>query len=385
LERVLGDFGPRDGAATLVVVSGLHGNEPAGVLASQRVAAALGAPGRALKGRVLLLAGNLPALRRGVRYLDRDLNRAWTADRIRALRNGSGTGDAGGGVEDGAGSVEDGEQRALLEILEGAVGDASRPVHLLDLHTTSGSGAAFSTVADTLRNRALALRLPVPVVLGLEELVEGTLHDWMGRLGVATVAFEGGQHQEAAAVDRSEAAFWVMLAATGVADPAAVPELARARRLLAEGHRGLPRAVEMRYRHPVAPGDRFRMHPGYRNFQPVKKGEAVATDLDGAVLAPESARILMPLYQEMGSDGFFVVREFKPFWLRVSAAARRARLDRVVHWLPGIRRHATEAPALVVDRRVARWYALQILHLLGFRREVEVGTTLVVQRRAHDD
>ena len=37
----------------------------------------------------------------------------------------------------------------------------------------------------------------------LEEMVEGTLHDWMGQMGAVTLAFEGGQHQETAAVDRA--------------------------------------------------------------------------------------------------------------------------------------------------------------------------------------
>lgn len=370
---MLGRLGPEDGVATLLVVAGLHGNEPAGVVAARRVAAALGSRGPALKGHVLFLAGNLPAIRSGVRFVDRDLNRAWTPDRIRSLREGR----AGG-------SVEDREQEELLDILEGAVRGARGPVYLVDLHTTSGSGSAFSTVADTLGNRALALALPVPLVLGLEELLEGTLHDYMGQLGVVTVAFEGGQHLEAAAVDRSEAALWLMIEAAGIVDPAHLPEAEASRRLLADGQSDLPRAVEMRYRHPVAPGDEFRMRAGYLNFQWVRKGEALADDRDGAVVAPESARLLMPLYQEKGADGFFVVREFSPLWLGVSRAVRRARLDRVVHWLPGIRRHPSEPHTLVVDRRVARWYALQVLHLLGFRRQVEVGETLVVQRRAHD-
>jgi succinylglutamate desuccinylase len=371
--RVLGRFGPADRGPTLVVVAGLHGNEPAGILAALRVRDTLESGAVHLGGRVVLVSGNLAALREGVRYVDRDLNRAWTPRQIEALRNGS-----------VPSTVEDREQRELMELLEDVVRESTGEVFLLDLHTTSGFGSAFSTVADTLRNRALALTLPVPMVLGLEELVEGTLHDYMGQLGVVTLAFECGQHQEEAAVDRGEAAIWLTLHATGVAREVDLPGLQAARHLLAEGHRHLPRAVEMRYRHPISPADRFRMREGYLNFQRVRKGEAIATDLDGEVVAPESARILMPLYQEKGSDGFFVVREFKPFWLRISGVARRAGLDRVVHWLPGIRRHPTERHSLVVDRRVARWYALQILHLLGFRREVEVGKTLVVQRRPHD-
>ena len=255
----------------------------------------------------------------------------------------------------------------------------------MDLHTTSGSGAAFSTVSDTLQNRELALTLPVPMVLGLEELVEGTLHDYTGRLGIVTIAFESGQHQEPEAVDRAEAAIWLMLHATGLLDRDEwIEELRRSHSLLSETHKHLPRAFEMRYRHPIAPGDDFRMKPGYLNFQPVAKGEAVATDLDGDVVSPEEARLLMPLYQAQGTDGFFVVREFAPVWLRISSALRKLNLDRVVHWLPGIRRHPSDPHSFVVNRRVARWYALQILHLLGFRRELDAGEVLVVQRRAMD-
>ena len=367
--RVLGRFGPRDGTATLIVVAGIHGNEPAGVEASRRVRDALTALPPAMAGELVLILGNVAALERGERYLTRDLNRAWTRRQIGALQG------------DGAEGPEDREQRELLETLDGILASAPGPVHLLDLHTTSGGGGAFSTVSDTLRNRALALTLPVPLVLGLEELVEGTLHDYMGDRGVINVAFESGQHDDPRSVDRAEAAIWIMMAATGVCRPEVLPALTEARELLARDSRGLPRAMEMLYRHPIAPDDRFRMHPGYGNFHPVRKGEAVADDRDGPVVSPETARMLMPLYQARGSDGFFLVREFRPIWLRVSAASRRMRLDRWVHWLPGIRRHPDEADALVVDRRVARWYALQVLHLLGFRREVEVGRTLVVHRR----
>ncbi|HSM03249.1 MAG TPA: succinylglutamate desuccinylase/aspartoacylase family protein [Longimicrobiales bacterium] len=369
LPRVLGRFGPVDGTTTLIVVAGLHGNEPAGVEAARRIRNALLASPLPLVGELVLLLGNVSALERGERFLTRDLNRAWTPRQVGALRT------------DVESSSEDREQRELLDALEGVLDEASGPVHLLDLHTTSGSGGAFSTVSDTLKNRALALALPVPMVLGLEELVEGTLHDYMGNRGVINVAFEAGQHEDPRSIDRAEAAIWLMMAATGVARAGDLPAHDPSRALLSGDSRGLPRAVEMRYRHPIAPEDGFRMLPGYRNFQPIRRGEAVAGDRHGPVTSPETARILMPLYQVRGNDGFFVVREFSPAWLRVSGAARRLKLDRWVHWLPGIRRMEGDPDALVVDRRVARWYALQVLHLLGFRREVEVGRTLVVHRR----
>jgi succinylglutamate desuccinylase len=51
------------------------------------------------------------------------------------------------------------------------------------------------------------------------------------------------------------------------------------------------------------------MRPGYANFQPIRRGEHLADDASGPVLAPEDGLILMPLYQSLGTDGFFLVQE----------------------------------------------------------------------------
>jgi hypothetical protein len=37
-----------------------------------------------------------------------------------------------------------------------------------------------------------------------------------------------------------------------------------------------------------------------------------------------------------------------------------------------------------VDTSVARWFPLEIFHLLGYRKQRQVGSTLVVTRRAFD-
>ncbi|NNK63252.1 MAG: hypothetical protein HKO98_08550 [Gemmatimonadetes bacterium] len=367
------------GAPTLMVVGGLHGNEPAGVEAARRVNAALTGRSAKLEGTVVFVAGNLQALARGRRYIDRDLNRAWTSSRVEALLASAERGDGEALPE-----AEDVEQRELLSLIEVTLTEAQGPVFVLDLHTTSGTGGAFSTVSDTLRNRSIALQLPVPLVLGLEELVEGTLHEYLGTRGCITVAFESGQHDEQRAADRAEAAIWILLAATGVGAEPALPELARARKLLALDAEGLPQVFEMRYRHAIDNADSFRMRPGYRNFQPVRRREQVGDDADGPVRVPEKGRLLMPLYQDQGEDGFFVVREFKPFWLSLSKKLREIGFHRYVHLLPGIRLHPEREDILVVDRRVARFYALQLLHLLGYRRHAERGPVLEVLRQNHE-
>lgn len=378
MERMLGHLGRHGpGAPTLVVVGGIHGNEPAGVEASRRVVRVLTPRADQLKGSVVFLVGNVQALALGRRFVDRDLNRAWTPEGVAALDRRSAGGSADPPI------AEDVEQRELMQVLDSILAEAEGPVYLLDLHTTSGDGGPFSTVADALPNRQIALQLPVPLVLGLEELVEGTLHEYLATRDCVTVAFETGQHDEPAAIDRAEAGIWIMLVATGVADEGALMEVAPARDRLERDASRLPRVLEMRYRHAVVPEDSFRMHAGYGNFQRVRKGEILAEDRDGPVLSPETARILMPLYQAQGQDGFFIVRSFSGFWLGASRILRTVGLDRWVHWLPGIRMHPDRPEARIVDRRVARFYAVQLLHLLGYRRHEDDGTTLVVVRQAH--
>ena len=102
------------------------------------------------------------------------------------------------------------------------------------------------------------------------------------------------------------------------------------------------------------------------------------------VRAPEGGRVLMPLYQEQGEDGFYVVREFEPFWLRVSEVLRRIRAGRFAHWLPGVRKHPDREHVLIVNRKVARWYALEILHLLGYRKQRVRGDVLIVHGHPHE-
>ena len=53
------------------------------------------------------------------------------------------------------------------------------------------------------------------------------------------------------------------------------------------GHRGWPASPIMAVdlRHSVTPGDGFVMAPGYRNFDPVPAGEAVARDNKGPVIS----------------------------------------------------------------------------------------------------
>ena len=91
--------------------------------------------------------------------------------------------------------------------------------------------------------------------------------------------------------------------------------------------------------------------------------------------------LLLPLYQGLGDDGFFLGAEVRPFWLGVSAFIRRLRLPRLATLLPGVRPHPVERDTLIVNTRVARFYPLDLFHLFGYRKRRWIGRELVVTRR----
>ena len=116
-----------------------------------------------------------------------------------------------------------------------------------------------------------------------------------------------------------------------------VPEFDSCRSLLARAAGGR-RVVEVRHRHAISPDDNFKMEPGYTNFQSVRRGQTLARDRQGVIVACETGLVLLPLYQTLGDDGFFLGREVKTFWLSLSAWLRRLKIGDYVHLLPGVRR-----------------------------------------------
>lgn len=310
--RVRGDApGP-----LLLCIGGLHGNEPAGVRALEAMVETIAARRGSVKGDFVAVAGNLPALEAGRRFIAYDLNRVWTPAGVAGARSRSVAEARSPHVADGGPpEPEDLETVRIIEVLDEVARSRRGPVYVLDIHTTSGGGGAFTTATDATRNKRFAMAIPVPLIVRLDEHLEGTFNSYMDHLGYTAAVFECGQHEEAEARVRAASAVWLAIRAAGLLGDGDAPEAAAASRTLGRTYRGLPRVLESTYRHPVEPRDRYRMRPGFRNFQPVRAGDVVGDDRRGEVAVPISGRLLMPLYQEQGEDGFFVVRE-------IAAAAR---------------------------------------------------------------
>ena len=297
--RLLGSYGGDTDGPLVIGIGGMHGNEPAGALALQRVLQALRAAEAPFRGSFVALAGNRAALARGRRYIDEDFNRAWSRERVIRLRSRRPSPDA---------TSEELEQRDLLARLDAELAQRRGPAVCLDLHTTSAAGTPFAVIGDTPQNRRFAFRLRAPVVLGLEERLESTILNHLGEEGHAAIGFEGGQHDSPSAVAIHMAVIRTVLATAGCIRTEDMPPPAHTD----ADPDAPPPVVEVCHHHVIREGDEFVMEPGFTNFQPVERGQVLARDRRGPIRAAESGQILMPLYQGQGTDGFFLVRRVRP-------------------------------------------------------------------------
>lgn len=373
-EHLIGEFAGDAAGATLIVFGSVHGNEAAGALALQKIAARIPEFTAKLRGRVYFLTGNTRAINNGVRFIDSDLNRHWTPENIKHNSPASHITTK---------RAEDHEQTEILTILDKILNTARGEVYAMDLHSTSAEGVPFATVGDTLRNRAFAQKFPVTILLGIEEQLDGTILEYLNNTGAITFGYEGGQHFAEKTIKTHEALTWLALVHTGILEKKDFSDFQKYEDFLRETT-GKLRVVEIRYRHAITESDDFKMELGFDNFQPVRRGELLAVQKSGAVYANENGLILMPLYQTLGEDGFFLGREVAPFWLKLSGFLRKMRVGNLMHLLPGVKKSEYDEDVFEINTRVARFFPLQIFHLLGFRKRRRHGEKLIVSRRKFD-
>lgn len=375
IDRQIGYYSRNAKGPTLIFIGGIHGNEPSGVFALHSILNELNRLSPPFRGEIFGFAGNLTALSRGVRYVNSDLNRVWKTSTISKL-------DIGRNI-DAAGCIEEREQQELYEVLKKAY-SRKWPVYVFDLHTTSAESQPFITIGDTIRNRIFAMKFPIPIILGIEEQIEGTLLNYINELGFITMGFESGQHDALASIQVHTALIWLVLYHARCMESKHVPNLFDHYQTLARNVYDDQKIFEVRYRYDISALKEFNMNPGFQNFQKVGKGDNVAQSENGKIFSREKGLIFLPLYQKQGDDGFFVVREIMPFWLRVSSVMRKMRLEKILPYLPGIQKHPLTENTLIVNTKIARWYVLEIFHLLGYRRKTTENGKLIVTKRKWD-
>jgi hypothetical protein len=123
------------------------------------------------------------------------------------------------------------------------------------------------------------------------------------------------------------------------------------------------------------------MEQGFENFSAVKKRQLLAKDNGGEIRAPFACHVMLPLYQELGDDGFFLARRVRWVWLWLAQWLRALHLSMVLPLLPGVRRDPGDRDTLLVNPKIARWFVVEIFHLLGFRKESKRRSLLTFRRR----
>ena len=371
-ERVLWHYSAGQPGSVLVLLVGMHGNEPAGVKAVKKISENQEFFQDRFYGDVYAIAGNLKALEKGVRFIDTDLNRLWELFNTRkdySKKNG-----AMKPVE----YLESLDIKRVIEAIISRHSESLEDIIFADLHTTSSQSCAFILLNDTLANRELAGNFPVPQILGIEENIQGTLLSFINNLGFRALGFEAGAHDDEISIIRSEAFLYLLLHYAGNTSLTNAEE--RKYRDIIEVYENVPNTYyEVIYHKLVDDPAAFQMIKGFENFLPVEKGTSLAYEHGSLIRAPKSGRIFMPLYQKKGHDGFLIVREVSPFWLEVSGYLRRSSIHRLLRFLPGVTQ--TGPRSFEVDLNVARFLVKDIFHLLGYRVTEKNEFTLICYRR----
>ena len=277
-----------------IIIGGMHGNEINGIEAIEQILPKLKEIFNPNLGTIYFLKGNLQALKTKERFIDQDLNRLWVEENM----------------DKPVGKVAD--YKALKNLNDLISNDICKGEFkncaFLDLHTFSAKTGIFAIPACNRKSLEFAKSFGVPFIEKLSETLPGTALSYFGDKGMTSVVFEGGTHQSEEATQNLVAGLWHSLAYFGFLDEK-LPKVKQSRQLLDKISEALPHHLELIYRHKLNDYHNFKMKPGYFNFKPIEKQENLAIQNEQTVKSPEEGYMLMPLYQEKGSDGFFIVQE----------------------------------------------------------------------------
>ncbi len=356
--RIIGNIDGSKNSPTVIIFAGIHGNEIAGVKASKIVLHKIKENNISFEGNLFILLGNMNAIKKDIRFENVDLNRIWNKENIHENSRNN--------------DVDNSEKLEQMDIyaqMKEIMQQTSGPFYFLDLHTTSAPSVPFITISDSLNNRKFSKKFPLPVVLGIEEYLDGPLLTFINEFGHIALGFEGGQHHDEKSVANCEAFIWKALVHSKCVSKKNIPDFKKYQKHLSDLCCKYE-FFEIIYRYEIKKGEHFLMNPGFKNFEPVEKDQLLAKSDDYPVIADENSRVFMPLYQEQGEDGYFLLSKISKFWLNSSIIARRLKINHFLRLIPGVHKDLDNNYTLIVDPKIAKYMAKDIFHLFGYRRQI---------------
>ncbi len=356
-------------APTVIVFGGIHGNEPAGILGLKRVINRIEEDALLLKGNFYAIAGNLNALQKNIRFEKSDLNRLWTKDQIRSLNE-----------LNNHENPEKEEQRAIYNIIKNIVSNNHGPFYFIDLHTTSAETIPFITISDSLNNRKFTSNFSVPIILGIEEYLEGPLLTYINEYGHVSLGFEAGQHNDHKSIENCEAFIWLSLQIANCINKEDLDNFHLYEEIMSKSTQNY-NFYEIDDLYLVNDQEDFMMIDGFENFTSITKHQVLAISNSREIKARMHGQLFMPLYQKQGREGFFIITKITKFWLQLSVIVRRMKLDNIFRILPGIRRDTTNKHVLIVNPKIAQFLTTEVFHLFGYRKKIKKGNKLYFIKR----
>lgn len=138
---------------------------------------------------------------------------------------------------------------------------------------------------------------------------------------------------------------------------------------------------EIDYRYLVQKSEDFKMLSGFRNFEEIRKDQVLSLSNNKVVKATMGGLIFMPLYQDQGKEGFFIITKISKFWLGLSSIVRKLKMHNILRLLPGIKKDNLNDHTLIVDPKTAKFLATEIFHLFGYRKQVVKDDKLHFMKR----
>lgn len=365
--RIIGKLEGDPKGPTIVFFAGIHGNETSGVFALESFFKKKS--NIPINGTVYGISGNLKALETDKRFIDEDLNRLWVHEKLKSIKTKTDL------------NIEELESKELYGLLKEIIETHSPPFYFIDFHTTSSKTLPFITINDALINRKFSQLFPVPIVLGIEEYLDGPLLSYINKLGYVSLGFESGQHDEVMAVDNDIAFIYLSLVFANILNKTDVNDFDIHYNTLKKSSHYISTIFEVIHLHKIRKDETFKMLNGFESFQKIKKGKTIALSDNNKVLSKHNAQIFMPLYQNQGKDGFFIIRKIKPIFLKLSAFLRNIKADRLLIILPGISWENKDKTVLQVNLKVTKFYAKPIFHLFGYRSKQTDKTHLKLYNR----
>lgn len=250
---------------SVVLLAGIHGNEPAGILAFRELKKL-----KIIRGKIQLIYGNIRAIQRKKRFIDSDLNRLFR------LKNKL--------IQKQINSYEYQRSREIMPLLD-------RADILLDIHSTSKKTLPFVICGLNAVNIVSCFPFNIRCY-GFDKTYPGSTSYYMNtKKGKIGIGIECGQHNDKLAAHRAITCVKILLSRL---------KMIRGKKYKIKKQK-IYKALEIY----ITKTDKFKLEKNFKNFENINNGQLIATDGNDKIISRKNQFILFAKDRhKKGEEGF---------------------------------------------------------------------------------